>query len=122
MGLYHIVYEYNGKQHSVYITGDGKNYIYDDAPIDSQRQQLLEEKKSAKNSMPKKTGLFLALTIICTIAALFTYGITLIGTILFGIFYFKRKRNIIMHKQTVKRKLMNLWHSLIMPKTILTER
>lgn len=24
LGLYHIVYEYNGKQHSVYITGDGK--------------------------------------------------------------------------------------------------
>ena len=92
LGLYHIVYEYNGKQHSVYITGDGKNYIYDDAPIDSQRQQLLEEKKSAKNSMPKKTGLFLALMIICTIAALFTYGITLIGTILFGVFYFKRKK------------------------------
>jgi uncharacterized membrane protein YciS (DUF1049 family) len=42
--------------------------------------------------MPKKTGLFLALTIICTIAALFTYGITLIGTILFGVFYFKRKK------------------------------
>lgn len=58
LGLYHIVYEYNGKQHSVYITGDGKNYIYDDAPIDSQRQQLLEEKKSAKNSMPKRQDCF----------------------------------------------------------------
>lgn len=92
LGLYHIVYEYNGKQYSVFVTGDGENYICDDAPIDSQRQQILNDKESAKSSMPKKTGLFLALMIICTIAALFTYGITLIGTILFGVFYFKRKK------------------------------
>lgn len=92
LGLYHIIYEYNGKQYSVYITGDGEKYICDDAPIDTQRQQILNDKQSAKNSMPKKTGLFLALMIICTIAALFTYGITLIGTILFGVFYFKRKK------------------------------
>lgn len=50
------------------------------------------KKRKALKIQCLKDRIVLALTIICTIAALFTYGITLIGTILFGIFYFKRKK------------------------------
>lgn len=93
LGLYHIVYEYNGKQYSIYVDGDGKNYLYDDVPTDAGRQQMLNEKQSAKNSVPNRHKWFKIGMIVFTIAALFTMGITLIGTVICAVLYFKFKKD-----------------------------
>jgi len=92
LGVYHIVYEYNGKQYSIYVTGDGQSYIFDDVPIDTQREQILNEKNAAMSGIKNKHKWFFYGIIIFTIAAIFTMGITLIGTIICCIFYFKFKK------------------------------
>lgn len=64
LGFYHIVYEYNNKEYSVYVTGDGKNYVYDDVPTDPERAKILEgmeeKKKNASNSVKSHHGWFIA--------------------------------------------------------------
>lgn len=91
LGVYHIVYEYNGQRYSVYVTGDGQNYIYDDAPVDNQRQEMLNEKQTAMSSIKNNHKWFVWGMIICTVLALFTSGITLIGTVICAVLYFKFK-------------------------------
>lgn len=92
LGLYHIVYQYNGKDYSVYVTGDGKNYMYDDVPVDAERQKTLQDKQASMNAVPNKHKWFMIGAIICAIAALFTMGITLIGTVVCIVFYVKFKK------------------------------
>lgn len=92
LGIYHIVYEYNGKQYSLYATGDGQNFIYDGFPVDEQRRQFLEEKQASMNNVKNRHDGFKIGAIICGILSLFTYGITLIGTIVCVIFYVKFKK------------------------------
>lgn len=116
LGMYHIVYEYNGKQYSIYIDASGTNCIYDDVPIDTNREKTLNDKIAEKNAVPKKTGLLTAGMIICTIAALFTHGITLIGTIVCAVFFFKKEKNTIQQLLKSKGKLTASPVKLIRPK------
>lgn len=108
LGLYHIIYEYNGKQYSVYITGDGQNYTTDDVPVDSQRQQIIAEKEAAKNAVKNKHKWFMIGAIICTIAALFTMGITLIGTIVCIVFYVKFKKEYNSAQSVIQQEIDSL--------------
>lgn len=93
LGLYHIVYQYNGKNYSVYLTGDGRNYMYDDVPIDSERQRALQEKQTSMENLPKERKWLLIVAIVCAVAALFTNGISLIGTVVCIVFYVKSKKD-----------------------------
>lgn len=92
LGIYHIVYEYNGKQYSLYVSGDGQNFIYDGFPVDEQRKQFLEQKQASMYNVKNRHDGFKIAAIICGILSLFTYGITLIGTIVCVIFYVKFKK------------------------------
>ncbi|MCL2721065.1 MAG: zinc-ribbon domain-containing protein [Treponema sp.] len=62
LGLYRIIFKYNNKEYSIWVTGDGEKAISDEIPIDTERQKELNEKVNAKEqalgSIPKqKTGL-----------------------------------------------------------------
>lgn len=92
LGIYHIVYEYNGTQYSLYVTGDGKNFIYDGFPVDEQRKQLFEQTQASMYNVKNRHNGFKTAAIICGILSLFTYGISLIGTIVCVIFYVKFKK------------------------------
>lgn len=108
LGLYHIIYEYNGKQYSVYITGDGQNYTTDDVPVDSQRQQIIAEKEATKKAVKNKHKWFMIGAIICTIAAFFTMGITLIGTIVCIVFYVKFKKEYNSAQSVIQQEIDSL--------------
>jgi hypothetical protein len=48
LGLYHVVFKYNGKEYSFWATGGLEDYINEGMPVDTQRQKELEAKKQAK--------------------------------------------------------------------------
>lgn len=92
LGVYHITYEYNGKEYSAFISGDGQNVVYEDVSVDLNRQRLFEEKQTALASVKNKHKYFKWGMIICTVVAIFTMGISLIGTVICAVFYFKFKK------------------------------
>jgi len=51
IGLYRIVYTYEGKEYDVRVLGDGSFYTYN-RPVDEQRQKTIDEKKRAIASVP----------------------------------------------------------------------
>lgn len=91
LGLYQIAFQYKGNIHTLFMSGDGSGYWWDLQPVDSERLQFYNDKTAAVEKLKKSP--FMTLAIISTIAALFTSGISLIGTALFGFLHFKRRSN-----------------------------
>lgn len=91
LGLYQMAFQYKGTTHTLYLAGDGSKAWWDVQPVDGERTLFLAEKLAAQQKLSKSP--FLTLAIICGVAALFTSGISLIGTVLFGILHGKRKRD-----------------------------
>lgn len=92
LGVYRITYVYNGQEYVSYVSGDGQRFINGETPVDPERQRIYEEKMAAMSSVKNKHKYFMIGMIIFTIAALFTMGITLIGTVVCGVFYFKYRK------------------------------
>ena len=44
-GLYRIVFKYDDKEYSVWVTGDGENAFHEGMPEDTQRKKTLEDKQ-----------------------------------------------------------------------------
>ena len=105
-GIYRVVFKYQDKEYSIWISGDGSKWYCDERlPSDTafskaakNRESEIEEKTRAMNrqldAIPKpKTGVLTFFVIICTIGALFTYGVSLIGTIIFSVFKSKANKS-----------------------------
>ena len=92
LGLYKFAFKYKETLHTLYIAGDGSSYWWDVQPVDSVRLQTYKELKETEGKLAKNS--FMMWAIICAVAALFTSGITLIGTALFGYLWFKRKNDL----------------------------
>ena len=92
LGLYKFAFQYKDKVHTLYIAGDGSNYYWDIQPVDAERLQKYNELRAQEEKLGKNS--FMIWTVVCLIAALFTSGITLIGTALFGFLWFKRKKGL----------------------------
>jgi len=97
LGLYRIVLIYGGKEYTMWAIGDGKKIINSGMPVDLERQKILEEKQQAKkraieNITAPKTGLFTFLGIVCIPLALVTFGVSLIGTIVFFILRSQKRK------------------------------
>jgi hypothetical protein len=119
LGLYRVVYKYDGKDYSLWAAGDGEKILCDELPVDSERQKVLDEKQQAKNSVPEaKTGLLNFFKVVCIIiAALFAlggltsgeglyWGVAVVSgalAITFGVLRSK-KRNVRTAKQAVAQK------------------
>jgi len=99
LGLYHVVYTYDGQEYSMWTTGGGKTVLHDKLPTDSQRQKVLAEKQQLLASIPETSslpqsnvGCFVCLVIACVIgayvafsnAAMLWAGLFVAGTVLFG--------------------------------------
>ncbi|MCD7929385.1 MAG: hypothetical protein LUF86_04410 [Clostridiales bacterium] len=57
LGIYRITFVYKGTEYVMYISGDGKWYLCDKVPVDTERQKFLEEKERARDSIsPPKIG------------------------------------------------------------------
>jgi len=83
LGLYRIVYKYDDKEYEIWISGDGGNWLYDYSPSDPQRMEVHAEKQYALESIPPpKTGWLTFGIWIGVIGAIFTFGISLIATII----------------------------------------
>lgn len=101
LGFYHIVYEYNNKRYSVYVTGDGQKYVYDDVPTDPERERILAEmeakKETARKSVKGFHGWFIPAMIVSFILGLgfdaFALGIILAVGFLVCFIVFKSKYN-----------------------------
>jgi DNA-directed RNA polymerase subunit RPC12/RpoP len=74
LGLYHVVYKYNGKEYSLWANGNGKRICHEGIPVDPKRKAAIQEKEAEKAAVPRKTGLL-------------TFGLTIgiIATILGGL-------------------------------------
>jgi hypothetical protein len=92
LGLYRIVYKYDEQDYSIWSSGDGQKVYYNELPFDPHRKQILDEKQLAKESIPLKTGWLNFGLWVCIIGAFFTFGISLIGAIIFGILRSNKKK------------------------------
>lgn len=82
LGLYHVVYKYGGKNYSIWVTGDGRKAYHELLPEDAQRQATLDELETQLSSIPEnKTGPSSYWIVATIIAAPFTFGMTLIATV-----------------------------------------
>ena len=91
LGMYQMAFQYKGTTHTLYLTGDGSTFCWDNAPVDAERVRFYDEKTAAQKKLSKSP--FLVLAIICGVAATFTYGISLLGAGLFGYLHFKRTKD-----------------------------
>ncbi len=91
LSLYKLGYQYGGANYTFYLTGDGSNSLWENIPVDAERKAKLDELNERQNKLKSKRTGFLVFAIICLVLAFATYGISLIGTGLFGYFWFKRK-------------------------------
>ena len=90
LGIYRVVYEYNGAQYCLYVTGDGRCCTYDPVPVDMDRKNSAELLQSDINNLNKKKNLYLVLAIVL--------AITIIGAIYFGRKY-KETKELVINKQ-----------------------
>lgn len=97
LGLYHVVFKYDNKEYSFWITGDGERAFHEGLPEDTERPKVLNDKKeSMKRELssitdPKTGGLTFGMWA-CIVGAFFTYGISLIGAIIFGVLRSKKRK------------------------------
>jgi hypothetical protein len=84
LGLYRVVYKYGGHEHSMWATGDGQGIWGEELPTDTQRQNAHVAKQAAASVPAKGIGWLIFGIVACTIGALFTAGISLIGAIICG--------------------------------------
>lgn len=54
LGVYHVVYIYNGKEYSLYLSSDGKKFIYDKAPEDPARRSKWDELVQKRKELQEK--------------------------------------------------------------------
>jgi uncharacterized Zn finger protein (UPF0148 family) len=117
LGVYRVVYKYDGQEYSMWATGDGQKVYHDSVPIDFQRKSVYEKKKR-KSAYVKKKGLCqekdLELIpskgccglgcgfIVCLLAAPFTYGISLIGAIICCVLFYKNETQVREHNEQVR--------------------
>ena len=95
LGLYRIVYQYEGQEYYIYVTGDGKHYTYDQTPVDEQRVNQYRALQDKRNSVDEKRGmntLIIVGIVVCAIAAIFTFGITLLPAAGLGYLLYKNKK------------------------------
>jgi len=93
LGLYHIIFKYDGKEYSVWMTGDGQNAYHEGMPEDTQRKRILEEKVKNIPAEEKwydshkflKTGLLTFGMVMCII-----FGVIFIAPFVAGIMYISR--------------------------------
>jgi hypothetical protein len=90
LGMYQLAFQYRGKIHTLFLSGDGAGYWWDVQPIDQERLAYYNEQCATVEKLKKSP--FVTLAVVCAIAGLFTSGITLLGTALFGFLHFKRKK------------------------------
>jgi hypothetical protein len=126
LGLYRVVYKYDGKEYSLWATGDGKKTLYDGLPSDPQRQKVLDEKKEsmkrALDSIPKpKTGLLNFFKVVCIILAALGllvafggeglgWGMVILfgaGAVLFGMIRSKKRKPYKTGRADLESKLQN---------------
>lgn len=96
LGVYRIVYDYNGTEYDIYVSGDGRYFVYDESPVDAARCSAREALLNKKNSIDSKgtiNKLIIAGIVLCGILAIFTYGITLLGAGGLGYLLYKNKKS-----------------------------
>ena len=83
LGLYRVVFRYDGHEYSVWMTGDGSKALSDGVPVDTRRKNIIDEKRQQISSIPYGgNGPGMLWIILSAIAGLFTMGITWIVMIL----------------------------------------
>lgn len=96
LGLYHVVFKYDDKEYSVWITGDGESACWESIPEDAQRRKFLEdtnrsmEQEVSAIPVPKTTLLKvigIAGSIIVGIALGFVVLQNLLGIAIGGVVY-----------------------------------
>jgi large-conductance mechanosensitive channel len=92
-GLYRVVYMYDGKEYSVWISGDGKRSFHEGLPIDLGRKNALAKKQQQLASVPppppkESYGEFIVGIVVCLFLVwyLISYisGMVLSGMVLSG--------------------------------------
>ncbi|MDR2447814.1 MAG: hypothetical protein LBD58_11115 [Treponema sp.] len=83
LGLYRVVFKYDGKEYSVWITGDGEKTFIEELPVDRERKKALDDAKQAQEksmaalTVPKTGCLTFGLVVCIIFSAIFT--ITMFG-------------------------------------------
>lgn len=84
LGVYKVVYSYNGQEYAVYVTGDGRKNIYIDVPVDSTRASMMNSLNNEKAELVSKISKYRTAIIIFAILTIPTFGLGLIGVIFFA--------------------------------------
>jgi uncharacterized Zn finger protein (UPF0148 family) len=93
LGMYRVVFKYGDKEYTMWLTGDGEKIIHDGMPVDAAQKAAVDNKRQEMERevssvpIPSTTGWTIGKWV-CIIAALFTYGISLIGAV---VCHIKRK-------------------------------
>lgn len=92
LGVYRITLDYKGTEYVMYISADGNDCICDNVPVDVHRTENIRAKEGDLSGVKNVHKWFMIGAIACIILAFFTMGISLIGTAVFLVFYFKKKK------------------------------
>ena len=84
LGVYRVVYTYNGEEYSLWFSGDGKEYWCDRLPIDPERQRVIAEKQQQLAAIPAAKGktVPIILIVLGVLLSFCTWGLTLIMTVI----------------------------------------
>ena len=87
LGLYHVIYKYDGREYSVWMTGDGSNALSEGLPVDVHRKNVIDERRQRIASIPDGgNGPGMLWIILSAIAGIFTVGLAWILTIVLIVF------------------------------------
>jgi uncharacterized Zn-finger protein len=117
MGLYRLVYKYGGEEYEMWASANGEKIIYDNIPIDKQRQDTYTKKEAAlseSNSLKKKGfGWYIAGLVVSIFGAFFIGENLVVGiiaillAILFIWLMFAQKDKIKQHNERVAKAQMD---------------
>lgn len=98
LGIYRIVFTYESKEYSVWVRGDGSKWWWNEGiPEDAQRKQQIEAIEQAKEKAlaaveEPKTGALTVFLFLGILAAIPTFGVSVIISIICGIVRYKKKK------------------------------
>jgi uncharacterized Zn finger protein (UPF0148 family) len=86
LGVYRVVYKYNNQEFSIWFSGNGERFWFNQLPVDQQRQRVIAEKQQqlaqlASIPASQSQALPIILTAGGLVLAICTAGISLIATV-----------------------------------------
>lgn len=93
LGIYELTFQYQGNTYTLYISGDGSDYMWDVKLVDNQRLEEFTKMKEEEAHLSKKS-LFKTLTIASFALVFFNILLAIVFAGVFGYLWFKQKQDL----------------------------